>query len=139
MCGQVFAPPRAEDYAIEPQRDTFKGLPEGADGATCFEYCDEAEAEIFAVFDVREALGAGPSLLEDFPSRIAAEIFIASQLAPVEQACAKCGGTDVAKDAWARWNCASQAWELGEAFNFAFCLTCLAKTTLVQRKLEPAS
>lgn len=70
------APMLGEDYAIEPQRDIFKGEPEGEDGSTCYEYCNEADAEIFAVFDVREELGAGPSLIEDFPTRDAAEAFI---------------------------------------------------------------
>jgi hypothetical protein len=76
---ELNAPDEKPRYAIEPQRDMFKGKPEGADGSTNFEYCEEAEAENWAVFDVREGLGAGPSLVEDFPSRAAAEAFIAEQ------------------------------------------------------------
>lgn len=61
-----------EDFVIEPQRDLFKGEPEGEDGSTCFEPCDEAVAEVFAVFDVREVLGEGAVLVADFPTRAAA-------------------------------------------------------------------
>ncbi len=65
------------DYAIEPQRDTFYGTPEGADGSTWYEHCDEAEATQWAVFDVREGVGgAGPDLIEDFLSRAEAEAFV---------------------------------------------------------------
>lgn len=68
---------RLNTYAIEPQRDVFKGTPEGADGSTWFEVCHEADAEIWTVFDTTEALGAGPTLIEDFPSRAEAEAFVA--------------------------------------------------------------
>lgn len=59
-------------YAIEAQRDMFKGKPEGADGSTYFEHCDEGEATQWAVFDITPGL-PGPDLVEDYPSRAAAE------------------------------------------------------------------
>lgn len=59
-------PRKAGHYAIEPQRDG--------------EYCDEAAADNWAVYDVREGLGAGPAHIGDFPTRAAAEAWIAAQI-----------------------------------------------------------
>ncbi|MBB4837267.1 hypothetical protein HNP52_000318 [Sphingomonas kyeonggiensis] len=76
-----------EDYAIEPQRDLFKGEPDGEDGSTCFEACAEADAEIFAVFDVRQIQIIGHAeLIEDFPTRADALAFIEQLRAGVEPA-----------------------------------------------------
>lgn len=60
-------------YAIEPQRDLFKGAP---DGSTCFEYCEEADAEHWAVFAIVPGI-PGPDLVADYPTRAAAEAAIA--------------------------------------------------------------
>jgi len=70
----VWVPKPDTSYEVEPQRDSFKGTDEGADGSTYFVMCDEADAEIWAVFDVT---GDEPELVEDFPSRAAAEAYIA--------------------------------------------------------------
>ena len=65
----------SSNFDIEPQRDSFKGTPEGADGSTWFVKCEECEADHWAVFDIS---GDDPELIDDFPSRDAAEAFIAS-------------------------------------------------------------
>jgi hypothetical protein len=66
-------------YAIEPQRDAFKGTPDGADGSTCFMPCGEAEAEAFAVYDPAGREQGDAEYLGDFPTRAAAEAFIAAR------------------------------------------------------------
>lgn len=38
--------------------------------------------------------------------------------------CNHCGSDRVVKDAWAVWDPETQRWELGEAFDYSFCLNC---------------
>ncbi len=54
----------------------------------------------------------------------------------VEYACERCGGTAVAREAWAEWDVQAQQWLLATLFDFAFCLTCHKSTHLIAR---PAS
>ncbi len=46
--------------------------------------------------------------------------------------CQACGGAAVMRDAWARWDEASQAWVLGDVYDAAFCEICEADATLVE-------
>lgn len=38
--------------------------------------------------------------------------------------CATCGGDNVLKDAWARWDVELQEWQLDNVFDDAFCEDC---------------
>jgi hypothetical protein len=69
----IGAEPEASRYAIQPERDTFKGTPEGADESTCFQACEEAEAEHFAVYSTE---GGESELVDDFATRTEAEAFV---------------------------------------------------------------
>lgn len=52
--------------------------------------------------------------------------------------CNKCGGSTVTRDAWAEWNVEEQEWQLGAAYDYAFCHDCQEETRLVEVELEPA-
>jgi hypothetical protein len=67
-------------YEIEPQRDLYRiDRPSGVDeDATNFRLCSEHEAEIWAIFR-QDVVDAHWHLIRDFPSRVAAEAFIAGQ------------------------------------------------------------
>ena len=39
-------------------------------------------------------------------------------------ACRTCGGDCVVRDAWASWSYERQEWELGDMFDYAFCIAC---------------
>lgn len=67
---------RPNDFVIEPQRDSYRGLPEGDEGETCFVPCSTEDAEIFAVFDTRGADRGDAELVVDCASRADAERFI---------------------------------------------------------------
>lgn len=68
---------RAPRYVIEPQRDAYRGQPEGEDGETHFGPCDDREAETFAVFFYEAGAERGDAIgLDDFPSRSEAVDFI---------------------------------------------------------------
>jgi hypothetical protein len=62
-------------FVIEPQADSLKGTPEGADGSTWFVPVPEDQAEIFAVIDTEEEL-----IVRDFPTRAAAETWLGVHL-----------------------------------------------------------
>jgi len=66
----VWVPNPPVSFEIEPQRN-LKAM-----GDTYFVKCDEDEAENWAVFDTS---GDDPELVEDFPSRDAAQAFIDQQ------------------------------------------------------------
>lgn len=51
--------------------------------------------------------------------------------------CKQCGGTTVTRDAWAEWNVDDQEWQLGAAYDYAFCHDCEAETHLVEVELAP--
>jgi hypothetical protein len=42
----------------------------------------------------------------------------------IEIVCRQCGGNAVARDAWAEWDVATQAWVLGAVFDYAYCHDC---------------
>jgi hypothetical protein len=48
----------------------------------------------------------------------------------VTYCCGSCGGKNVKRDAWARWNEELQMWELGEFFDHAHCDDCDGETKL---------
>lgn len=43
---------------------------------------------------------------------------------PIEIACGWCGGTDVARDAWAEWDVERQDWVLGRVMDDGWCFAC---------------
>lgn len=54
--------------------------------------------------------------------------------------CEDCGGTNVSRDAWARWNARTLQWELAQVFDEAFCHDCERATKLRVEvwKFDPA-
>ena len=52
--------------------------------------------------------------------------------------CATCGSTAILRDAWARWDPASQDYELAAVFDFAYCEDCDGETSVDWRKPEGA-
>jgi len=56
----------------------------------------------------------------------------------IEYACRHCGGIAIARDAWAQWDVARQAWTLSEIFAFAYCHQCLRETHLIERPVGTA-
>ena len=67
---------KTKRYAIEPQHDLNALHGNDPEEGTHFVKCDDYEAIIWAVFDVS---GDDPELIEDFPSREAAQAFIDQQ------------------------------------------------------------
>lgn len=56
----------------------------------------------------------------------------------VEYVCEHCDGIAIARDAWAQWDTAAQAWVLAEIFAFAYCYQCLRETQLIERPIGMA-
>ena len=52
--------------------------------------------------------------------------------APVRHVCGVCGGHDVRRDAWARWNAEDQAWDVDAVHDHARCEDCDADVHLVE-------
>lgn len=74
---------RPRTWAIVPQRDWLKDAPIVAGAPmdeTRFEECEEERAEQWAVFDTSPGL-PGPDLVEDYPTRAAAEKAVAALIA----------------------------------------------------------
>ena len=56
----------------------------------------------------------------------------------VEQACARCGGTDVTMEAAVRWDINSQEWQVSAVYdNSAYCGGCSADVSVDERELAP--
>lgn len=55
--------------------------------------------------------------------------------------CRRCGSDQVVRDAWACWSVEDQEWELGEVFDYAFCMTCETDCDLLanESKIQPPS
>lgn len=51
--------------------------------------------------------------------------------------CKHCGSRDVRRDADARWNLATQAWELAAVYDHATCEQCGGETSLKEVPLKP--
>jgi hypothetical protein len=69
-------------YEICPERDTFLIQRPSYAGPndTCFEGCDEDDAEVWAVYDMRDPDSFG-EWVQDFDSRAAAEAFCKTHFA----------------------------------------------------------
>lgn len=50
----------------------------------------------------------------------------------VEFVCSWCGSARVARDAWAEWDTAAQAWRLGTVFDDGFCHVCECERSLAE-------
>ena len=48
--------------------------------------------------------------------------------------CARCGSSDVLRDAWAKQDEETGEWELSTVFDAAYCNVCGGETSLVERK-----
>lgn len=48
----------------------------------------------------------------------------------VRMVCAKCGGTNVRRDAWSEWSEENQSWELIDVLDMAICDDCGGETTI---------
>jgi len=48
----------------------------------------------------------------------------------VIQRCSHCHSEDVVRDAWASWSFETQEWELGQAFDHAYCQACESDCTI---------
>ena len=59
--------------------------------------------------------------------------------APVQIACGWCGGTEVARDAWAEWDVERQEWVLGRVLDDGWCFACECARGLVERELAAES
>jgi len=46
------------------------------------------------------------------------------------QRCSHCHSEDVVRDAWASWSFERQEWELGQAFDHAYCEACESDCTI---------
>ena len=46
------------------------------------------------------------------------------------QRCSRCRSEDVVRDAWATWSFERQEWELGQAFDHAYCEACETDCTI---------
>lgn len=57
------------------------------------------------------------------------------QPAKVDYVCARCGGNNVSRDAWADWDVTTQQWVLGATFDYAHCHACEKETALEERTL----
>lgn len=56
----------------------------------------------------------------------------------VIQRCSHCHSKDVVRDAWASWSFERQEWELGQAFDHAYCEACESDSTIEAVPEEPA-
>ena len=90
------------------------------------------EGATWLSFDREEAPRPDLPVYPDDPPSAATARSIAIQ-------CEQCGSADVMRDAWARWDPATQAWTLGTVFDAAFCNACEADATLVKAPLAPLS
>lgn len=54
----------------------------------------------------------------------------------VNKVCKECGGTDVAKDAYAVWLVDDQKWGLGSFYDYEYCHDCEEETTILEVSLE---
>jgi hypothetical protein len=54
----------------------------------------------------------------------------------VTHKCARCGGTNVLRDAWAEWDDETQTWVLNNVFDQAYCEDCDGETSLEEVPLE---
>lgn len=53
----------------------------------------------------------------------------------VQMVCAQCGSAQVTRDAWAEWSVDEQDWQLGAAFDYAFCHRCESSTRIEEKSL----
>lgn len=53
--------------------------------------------------------------------------------------CSWCGSTDVARDAWARWDEDAQAWVLGHVFDDGHCHRCERARSLEEVRSDARS
>jgi hypothetical protein len=51
--------------------------------------------------------------------------------------CYRCGGNNVTRDAWSRWDVKTQDWVLGDLYDNADCQDCDGETKLVEVELAP--
>lgn len=54
----------------------------------------------------------------------------------IQMVCGTCGSQNVARDAWASWDTATQQWQLGAVFDYAHCHDCDCETKLDELSLE---
>ncbi|MBS0502194.1 MAG: hypothetical protein JSS55_00020 [Proteobacteria bacterium] len=52
--------------------------------------------------------------------------------------CSMCGGNNVTRDAWARWDVKTQEWVLGDLYDHADCQDCDGETRLIEVELASA-
>lgn len=50
--------------------------------------------------------------------------------------CRNCGSDRVVRDAWACWSYERQEWELGNMFDYAFCIACETECTIQEAAEE---
>lgn len=53
----------------------------------------------------------------------------------IEMICARCGGDNVMRDAWAVWDATAQEWSLGAVFDYGYCDDCERETTIEERSI----
>ena len=53
--------------------------------------------------------------------------------------CAACGSTAILRDAWARWDPASQDYELAAVFDYAYCEDCDGEASVDWRKPDSST
>jgi hypothetical protein len=57
----------------------------------------------------------------------------------LDMVCRDCGGNNVTRDGWARWDVEAQDWVLGSFFDYAFCHDCEEETRLEEVQLGVSS
>ena len=74
------------------------------------------------------AVTAGSAAAAAPPARAAAPSVLAEPR--IDIVCARCGGNNVTRDAWAEWDVAAQNWTLGAVYDQGYCHDCDAEARL---------